>query len=517
MHVVLAFVALKWMAELKEKYDAIVSQCSLTGINTQLNKPRSTTMESSERDLYSYSTGSSWFLPSKLINPGAAMASHLHARRRQSAGETDPETGEHLLAAGSPEKYHHHGRRKPRIGALGYAVLAIVSFLGGGLGLGYLLLHHRHKKVILHILNDPWTHGRGILHGRHGFRHHFYSGPPRVVTIVLPSVVKPHGRTDRLKAIQDTWGQYARAIYVVHNVSEFPDAAHAVWSATSQPIDIYSFPQLLVIPDDIGVEKGLKRLYHTMQTIYTKINPDFAFFVNDHTFVLNEHLCLFLEARDPAVDLYAGHALKEGDKSVFNSGAAGYVLSRATLKKLVEKWDQHDPGCWEDPDMAKEWLQGNPGLVTVQCLNSLNINAFDTRAAGQEHRFHAFPLTRTVAGKVDEWYNRKHVNMGQFKDFDSSYETLPSGEDCCSKDSISFHYVEAAEARALFSTRSALLNNPHMTDHELKSYMLIVWPTTFSDLGGYSRGLPNNDRVQDWKELLAVMRKISSRDTQHEC
>ncbi|GKY99420.1 hypothetical protein MPSEU_000896700 [Mayamaea pseudoterrestris] len=357
-------------------------------------------------------------------------------------------------------------------------------------------------------MKDPWNHGRGILRGRNGFRHHFYSGPPRVVTIVLPSVVRPQGRPQRLKAIQDTWGQYARAIFVVHNVSEFSDASHAVWSPTSVPDDIYSFPQLLVIPQDIGPEQGLRRLYYTMQMIHEKINPDFAYVVNDHTFVLNEHLCRFLEQRDATADMYAGHALKESEKSSFNSGAAGYVLSRATLGKLVQKWNDHDPECWEDPDKARDWLQGNPGLVTAHCLHSFNVKTFDTRASGKWHRFHAFPLTRVVAGKVDEWYNRKHKGMSTFEGFDISYETLLPGEDCCSKDSISFHYVEQTETRALFSTREALLKNPYITDHELQSYMMVGWPKSFAELGGYSRGLPNNNREQDWEALLAVREKL---------
>jgi hypothetical protein len=446
------------------------------------------------------------------------MAARLHARRRQHI-DADPESGEERslnqqFAAG---RDHYARRQSSSRRGPGYAISAVLAFLSIGLVLGYLLLHHQHRKVVLHIMKDPWAHGRGFLIGRNGFRHHFYSGQSRVVAIVMPSVVKPEGRGDRLKAIQDTWGQYARAIFVVHNLTEFPAAAHAVWSSTSQPEDIYSFPQLLLIPLDIGVDKGLERLYHTIQIISEKINPDFAFFVNDHTYVIPEHLCAFLEGRDANVDLYAGHALKESEKSVFNSGAAGYVLSRATLQKLAHKWSTRDHDCWEDPDKAKPWLQGNPGLTTVFCLNSLNIKAFDTRAAHKWHRFHAFPLTRVVSGHVDEWYNRKHVGMSLFAGFDSSYETLMAGEDCCSKDTISFHYVEHMETKALFSTREALLDNPQMSDHKLRSYMITEWPSTFTQLGGYSRGLPNSERQEDWTELLAVIRKISTRETQREC
>jgi hypothetical protein len=155
------------------------------------------------------------------------------------------------------------------------------------------MLHHQHRKVILHVMKDPWSHGGAILRGRAGFRHHFYSGEPRFVTIVMPSVVNPTGRPRRLKAIQDTWGPSARAIYVVHNSSEFPDAVkeHAVISEEHEPYDRYAFPQLLLLPPDMTVDDGLPRLYYAIRTIHEKVNPEFAFFVNDHTFVIPEHLC----------------------------------------------------------------------------------------------------------------------------------------------------------------------------------------------------------------------------------
>jgi hypothetical protein len=100
---------------------------------------------------------------------------------------------------------------------------------------------------------------------------------------------------------------------------------------------------------------------------------------------------------------------------------------------------------------------------------------------------------------------------------DESYNTLLSGEDCCAQDTISFHYLEYVEQRALFATREALLKHPHMTDHELKSIMIKEWPNHQKDVGGYSRGLPREDNEEQWKSLLQVMRKISSRQTQREC
>jgi glycoprotein-N-acetylgalactosamine 3-beta-galactosyltransferase len=361
-----------------------------------------------------------------------------------------------------------------------------------------------------------------------GFHHHFYNGNPKFVTVVMPSVVNPNGRQKRLEAIHDTWGPYARAIYVLHEITEFEKASHLTMSLDRHPYDRYSFPQNLLLPEDINVDQGISRLYHTIQMIHERVDPDFAFFVNDHTYVIPSHLCHYLESLNPDVDLYAGHALKNDKSSIFNSGAAGYILSRETMKKLIQKFKDQDEHCWIDTSTTKstqiqnrKWLEGNPALVIVDCLRSMDIVAIDTREGHTYHRFHAFPLVRMVSGDVDTWYINKH----QFDEipndlrvgFDSSYSTLLVGTDCCAKDSISFHYVEAMECKGLFAVQKALLDHPQMTDTELQTLMEQHWPKDVHDIGGYSRPLPKSNNVIEWKDLLTTIRKISRKETQADC
>ena len=328
------------------------------------------------------------------------------------------------------------------------------------------------------------------------------------VFLSVPSVVNPKGRGLRLDSIHKTWGPYARAIFVLHNQTEFPQGSHLTFSEEKEPSDTFSYPQTLLLPDIIGVDDGLPRLYYTIRSIHERVDPDFCFFVNDHTFVIPEHLCTYLDGIDPGEDLYAGHALRNGKEDVFNSGAAGYLLSRGTMKKLMKQWDAHADKCWLGPD-ASPWLQGNPGLVTAQCLESIDVHATDTREDGKFHRFHAFPLTRVVAGKVDGWYNQKHDGMEIFDGFDKSYSELLKGEDCCSRETVSFHYVDYMECMALFATREALIRTPRMSDDQLKSFILKTWPKERSDYGFYSMVLPKLDDDEEWKPLLAVIRKIS--------
>jgi len=447
------------------------------------------------------------------------MKAGLHSRKKNSNPDDgfDPEALK-SSRSGDDDEVKTHGRvkflRRFVQSEVGCAIEIIAGFLIFALLFGYVVSHHQQRKVVLHIMRDPVGHG-AALHGRAGFRHHFYTGHPRTVTVVMPSVVNPNGRTKRLDSIQETWGATARAVYVVHNVSEYPAASHAVISEDHSPEDRYSYPQLMLVPESIGSDEGVARLIHTIETVYEKINPDFAFFVNDHTYVIPEHLCKYLERKDPNEDMYHGHAMKNNGL-IFNSGAAGYILSRKTMGKLVDKWKNDE--C--TGKTASDWIKGNPGLLTTECMKTeLGVVAVDTRQNEKYHRFHAFPLTRMVSGNVDQWYKNKHEDMDKLSSgaFSPSYNTLLSGADCCAQDTISFHYVEFMESRALFATREALLENPHLTDHEVKDLMIAEWPHGHKEVGGYSHRLPKETDEEKWKPLVKAVRKISARHTQREC
>jgi hypothetical protein len=211
------------------------------------------------------------------------MSTGLHARKRQ---HHDVESHDRILPSATPSgvlsPFHKaKNRLLPRFlrSELGCAIEVVLCFLIFGLFLGYFILHHQHRKVILQVMSDPLAHAGAALTGRVGFRHHFYSGHPRTVTVVMPSVVNPNGRKRRLDSIFGTWGPSARAVYVVHNVSEFPQGHHAVLGEDSIPEDPYSYPQLLLVPPSITFDDGLPRLNYVIRAVYDRINPDFAFFV----------------------------------------------------------------------------------------------------------------------------------------------------------------------------------------------------------------------------------------------
>eukprot|EP00573_Skeletonema_grethae_P008955 CAMPEP_0201693216 /NCGR_PEP_ID=MMETSP0578-20130828/5867_1 /ASSEMBLY_ACC=CAM_ASM_000663 /TAXON_ID=267565 /ORGANISM="Skeletonema grethea, Strain CCMP 1804" /LENGTH=413 /DNA_ID=CAMNT_0048178703 /DNA_START=113 /DNA_END=1354 /DNA_ORIENTATION=- len=331
--------------------------------------------------------------------------------------------------------------------------------------------------------------------------------PPSFVTVVLPSVVNPDNRPLRLDSIAKTWGPASHAVYVVHNSNEYPEGAPI---EDGQSHDT-TFPQVCLVPETIKFDDGVPRLEYVIRTIHNTIDPDFAFFVNDHTFVLPNHLHQFLKLLDCSKDLYVGHALKGEKETAFNSGASGYVLSRTTMRRLIAEWDKPDSKC-SGANVSK-WLQGNPGLLTAKCFQEvMGIQLVDTRDKEDgSHKFHAYGLVRTTTGNVDQWYLNKHEHLDSIFGVDGRYHHMPQkGASCCSKDTISFHYVEAAENIAFWNIlQTVLQQSDGISDEQIKETMLTQdWPQR-PDIGAYSHPLPAS-QSPIWNDMIQVIRKISS-------
>ena len=173
---------------------------------------------------------------------------------------------------------------------------------------------------------------------------------------------------------------------------------------------------------------------------------DFDYFIlgGERSFCSAWQLETILEKPGPVsqtTTCFAGRRFKGyGDNNYFNSGGAGYVLSRGTLLKLFEQGldnrECHAHGHTPTED-----------VMIAECLRKVfKIGLTDTRDAEGRERFHPFaPGTHLTwkhpaPGKTD-WYENYNNEWG-----------IKLGLECCAPDSVSFHYIKKpAMVRHLFS------------------------------------------------------------------
>jgi len=349
------------------------------------------------------------------------------------------------------------------------------------------------------------------------------------VTIVMPSVVNPDGQIKRIRNIAQTWGHDSRAIFIVHlteaeiksgnkkhpSLLDYP-------TLTKSSTTMVNFPAVFYIPSTITPDMGVKRLQYILSQITTILDPDFTFWVNDHTYVLSHHLCSYIKTKNSNEPLYIGHALKkDSEEYAFNSGASGYLLSKYTMKQLIQEWnldisEQH-PQCQTSDGIS--WYNQNPGLILAKCLHyKFETYPIDTRSyLDQSHVFHAFGISRMVTGDLDEWYRLKHKTFSENsffgESFRSNYEFLPTGSECCSVDTLTFHYVEAEETLVIYDILQYLNLEQHAFFSDVKNFI----QNSYNDiefLGGYSRPLPPETEEKEWDALLDVFQKLASEFTE---
>lgn len=159
---------------------------------------------------------------------------------------------------------------------------------------------------------------------------------------------------------------------------------------------------------------------------------DFFFQGGDDLYVLPGNLRHYIKhaVADPEQDFFAGRRFRQTKDLYFNSGGAGYVISRGTLRKYVTQGINHTR-CSPNRETSQEDVE------IAQCLGKVfDIGLIDTRDEQGRERFHPF-----APGTHYTWKPPKPPERDWYQDYNLEWP-VQLGKDCCAPDSVSFHYVK---------------------------------------------------------------------------
>ena len=217
--------------------------------------------------------------------------------------------------------------------------------------------------------------------------------------LTSPKTIKVKGQ-----AVKDTWGRRCNKLIFM--------------SSEEDP----SYPAV-----NLGVPEGRDNLWGKTKAAFKYIykhhldDADWFFKADDDTFAVIENIRHFLSRYNPDDPHFFGRWFTPFNG--YNSGGAGYILSRRSLRLFMRA--AKNPWRCPEKHFAEDVAMG-------VCLGIFNVHPGDTRDSLGRQTFHPYAVEyHLIPGYItkDDWlhsYDKYKVEVGP---------------KCCSDHSTTFHYV----------------------------------------------------------------------------
>eukprot|EP00752_Nemacystus_decipiens_P004621 g4218.t1 len=240
----------------------------------------------------------------------------------------------------------------------------------------------------------------------------------------------------KVKAIQDTWAPHCDGFVAFSDVTDLQLGTFKIKHEGPEEYD---------------------NMWQKSRAIWKYINfhynDDFDWFLlgGDDLFVIVENLRKYLlsdEVKSAAGGLegggtnpmFLGRRLLRNWEEIFIHGGPSYVLNQASVSLLASRLDHpssqpHTRRSWED-------------VLVSRILRKSGVDAFDTRDAFGRERFHPYTPANHLEFRLSDKVEDESLRALQGWYPDQAID-LKFGFECCSHDSISFHYVDGDLMRRL--------------------------------------------------------------------
>ncbi|KAK7012060.1 glycoprotein-N-acetylgalactosamine 3-beta-galactosyltransferase 1-like isoform X1 [Biomphalaria glabrata] len=313
---------------------------------------------------------------------------------------------------------HYIGKTSLTTLAIGIAIGITVSNI-----VKFSSTQRRHFSSSGYIPDSPHSHGENDFvegpddslswHDEHSHSHKFENDSVarqlfKKVRVLCWVMTNPNNIHTKARHVKATWGKRCNVLLFMSSRAD------------------RDLPALA-----LNVQEGRDNLWaktkEAFKLIHSKYLETADWFIkcDDDTFLVLENLRYFLQDKSPSEPVYYGRKFKPIVQQGYMSGGAGYVLSKESLVRLVTQGIGHKEDCRADSGGAEDVEMG-------RCLQSVNVQAGDSRDELGRERFHPFVPEHHLIPDIlppDMWY--------------WSYNFYPAkqGQECCSDYAISFHYV----------------------------------------------------------------------------
>ncbi|XP_060569359.1 glycoprotein-N-acetylgalactosamine 3-beta-galactosyltransferase 1-like isoform X2 [Ruditapes philippinarum] len=231
----------------------------------------------------------------------------------------------------------------------------------------------------------------------------------RVLCLILTSYITFRSR---VPAVNATWARRCdKQFYVLKTEKKAPDIINSPFEETRNNI--------------------VHKIKFALSYIYENHIDDFDWLIkaDDDTYVIMENLKFLVQNLDGQKPAYLGFHFDKFVQNGYMSGGAGYVISNRALRNLVQL-GFYPEKCPVIPN--KEDPENSEDIEIGRCLNKTGVPVINSLDEEGKERFHPYPTQKHLFGSIPrfvfEWAKNPHNE----------------GMACCSKYSISFHYMDPA-------------------------------------------------------------------------